>query len=192
MKINNITDNFRASKKVNKKPTGKSTISKFCTISDEVKAKAVEMRLKLMRLVDIASELGISTAVVNACCIKALGKEKHTEISNQIRKSNQNETGKEVAFRQEKIKGLLLNDGSLSNKKIADLLGVASSVIDKDVRKMIDFGVLVKSDCCGVSLLNIEREGFIKRIKTLESEKTFLEHQLNNAINKIISGKNER
>lgn len=182
MNIDNIVDNFKANKK---KPDTNETTSRFCSISDQVQSKAVEMRLQGMRLVDISNELDISIGAINTYCIKSLGKEKHTEISNQIRKLNREELEKESVSRQAKIKDLLLKDKNLSNRKIAEILGVAGSTINRDVKKMIKSSVLIKNECCGVGLLSVEKADLVKQVKTLEDEKAFLEHQLNNAITEI-------
>lgn len=184
MKIDNIVANFKAS---HKKPDTEETISRFCSISDEVQSKAVEMRLSGMRLVDISLELDISIGAINTYCIKSLGKERHTEISNEIRKLNKEKSYEKSISRQNKIKELLLKDKTLSNRKIADILGVAAGTINKDINKMIKSSKFIKNECCGVGLLSIEKAELAKRIETLEAEKSFLENQLKNAITKIQS-----
>lgn len=51
---------------------------------------------------------------------------------------------------------------------------------------------LIKNECCGIGLLNIEKAELVKQVKTLENEKALLENQLKNALAEINRPSNGR
>jgi len=53
------------------------------------------------------------------------------------------------------------------------------------MKKHILASEYIKQECCGVGLLNIEKDDLVKKVEILEATIILLEHQLNNAVVEI-------
>lgn len=135
MNIDNLISSYKKKDKVSAKPNSKEKRN-YTHSEDEVKAQAVELRLSGMTFSNIGKAVGASRSAVRAWCLAVISSDKAEEITKNTRVACTKALNAEKDKRIIKIKEMLSEDGSLSNRAIARALGVVSTTINRDMKEV--------------------------------------------------------
>ena len=129
MNINNLVSNFK-----NKGVSKGIKLSHYTYHSEEVKNKAVELRLSGLKLSEIAKELGIYEGAVQRFCANKLSKEVLSKLKGDTLAARSEDRNADRINRQGKIRIILLSGEKLSNREISIKLGVSNTTINNDMK----------------------------------------------------------
>ena len=131
MNISNLISSF----KIQQNPP-QEVVRQCIHRPNELKEKAVELRLSGLRFVDIADQLGASKSAVRSWCTKRIDKDLSVKLSSVTQKLTMQRRIQKKIERQDRLKELLLEHKGLSNRAMAKILGVVNTTINSDMREI--------------------------------------------------------